>query len=153
MESNLNIKTSKLNIETVSSAVFGKEEGGSDIKGGSGKSIKNIHKTLSKLSGHVRKSLVRIKALEGIAKIEKITEKKKDNIGDNQDNLSKSLIETNKILVGIQQQLALQSSNEQKEQKTEIQQEKREKSRGKLKAEESALEKTAKGIGKSLYFY
>lgn len=150
MESNLDIKTSnipKFNVKTVSSAVFGKEEGGSNIKGSFGESIRNIHKTLSKLSGHVRKSLVRIKALEGI---EKITEKKKDNIGDNQDNLSKSLIETNKILVGIQQQLALQSSNEQKEQKAEIQQEKREKSKKRLKAEESALEKTAKGIGKAV---
>ena len=182
MESNLSIKTSnipKFNVKTVSSAVFGKEEGGSNIGGGSGESIRNIHKTLSKLSGHVRKALVRIKALEGkfsevetklvtniektteiekksvvsiekIVKIEKILEKKKDNIGGNQDNLSKSLIETNKILVGIQQQLALQSSNEQKEQKTEVQQEKREKSKKRLKAEESALEKTAKGIGRAV---
>jgi len=189
VESNLNIKktdTPKLNVETVSSAVFGKEDGAG---GGSGESIKNIHKTLSKLSGHIRKSLVRIKALEfnlekitpkveevenklvvntekttevekksvvnieKIVKIEKILEKKKDNIGGiggNQDNLSKSLIETNKILVGIQQQLALQSSNEQKEQKTEVQQEKREKSKKRLKAEESALEKTAKGIGRAV---
>jgi len=182
VESNLSIKTSnipKFNVKTVSSAVFGKEEGGSNIGGGSGESIRNIHKTLSKLSGHVRKALVRIKALEGkfsevanklivntektteiekksvvsiekIVKIEKILEKKKDNIGGNQDNLSKSLIETNKILVGIQQQLALQSSNEQKEQKTEVQQEKREKSKKRLKAEESALEKTAKGIGRAV---
>ena len=182
MESNLSIKTSnipKFNIKTVSSAVFGKEEGGSNIGGGSGESIRNIHKTLSKLSGHLRNSLVRIKALEGkfsevanklivntektteiekksvvnverVVKIEKILEKKKDNIGGNQDNLSKSLIETNKILVGIQQQLALQSSNEQKEQKTEVQQEKREKSKKRLKAEESALEKTAKGIGRAV---
>ena len=100
MESNLNIKTSKLNIETVSSAVFGKEEGGSDIKGGSGESIRNIHKTLSKLSGHVRKALVRIKALEGkfsevetklvtntekierIVKIQKILENKKSYLKD-----------------------------------------------------------------------
>ena len=68
MESNLSIKTSnipKFNVKTVSSAVFGKEEGGSNIGGGSGESIRNIHKTLSKLSGHVRKALVRIKALEG----------------------------------------------------------------------------------------
>lgn len=168
MESNLNIKTSnipKFNVKTVSSAVFGKEEGGSNIKGSFGESIRNIHKKLSELSGHVRKALVRIKALEGkfsevepklVTNIEKTTEieKKsvvnKDNIGGNQDNLSKSLIETNKILVGIQQQLALQSSNEQKEQKTEIQQEKREKSKKRLKAEESALEKTAKGIGKAV---
>ena len=151
MESNLNIKKSdvpKFNVTTVSSAVFGKEEGGSDIKGDSGKSIRNIHKTLSKLSGHLRNSLVRIKALEG--KFFGVENKLISNIGGNQDNLSKSLIETNKILVGIQQQLALQSSNEQKEQKTEVQQEKREKSKKRLKAEESALEKTAKGIGRAV---
>jgi hypothetical protein len=190
VESNLNIKktdTPKLNVETVSSAVFGKEDGAG---GGSGESIKNIHKTLSKLSGHVRKSLIRIKALEfnlskitpkveevenklvvntekttevenkviinteKIVKIEEILKNKKDSVGDNiggnQDNLSKSLIETNKILVGIQQQLALQSSNEQKEQKRESEEEKREKSRGKLKAEESALEKSGKRIGKAV---
>ena len=130
MDSNLNIKktdTPKLNVETVSSAVFGKEEGGSNIGGGSGESIRNIHKTLSKLSGHVRKALVRIKALEGkfsevetklvtntekierIVKIQKILENKKgnkkDNIGGNQKDLTKSLIETNKILVQIQQEL------------------------------------------------
>ena len=114
MESNLSIKTSnipKFNVKTVSSAVFGKEEGGSNIGGGSGESIRNIHKTLSKLSGHVRKALVRIKALEGkfsevetklvtntekierIVKIEKILENKKDNVGGNQKDLTKSLIE------------------------------------------------------------
>ena len=57
MESNLNIKkpdTPKLNVETVSSAVFGKDDGAG---GGSGESIKNIHKTLSKLSGHIRNIL------------------------------------------------------------------------------------------------
>jgi len=180
VESNLNIKktdTPKLNVETVSSAVFGKEDGAG---GGSGESIKNIHKTLSKLSGHIRKSLVRIKALEfnlekitpkveevenklvvntekttevenklivnteKIVKIEEILEKKKDNIGGiggNQDNLSKSLIETNKILVGIQQQLALQSSNEQKEQKRELEEEKREKSREKIKGRRKCIRK------------
>ena len=145
MESNLNIKktdTPKLNVETVSSAVFGKEEGGSNIGGGSGESIRNIHKTLSKLSGHVRKALVRIKALEGkfsevetklvtntekierIVKIEKILENKKgnkeDNIGGNQKDLTKSLIETNKILVQIQQELmkniSIQSGNEKDKQ-------------------------------------
>jgi len=187
VESNLNIKktdTPKLNIETVSSAVFGKEDGAG---GGSGESIKNIHKTLSKLSGHIRKSLIRIKALEfnlqkiipkveevekkvivnsekttevenklvvnteKIVKIEEILEKKKDNIGGiggNQDNLSKSLIETNKILVGIQQQLALDSAMRVADQRKKEDVFKRSQSRKKLNAEESALEKTAKNIGK-----
>ena len=58
MESNIKIKdTPKLKI---SSAVFGDK----DIAGDSTGSIKNIHKTISKLSGHVRKSLIRIKGLE-----------------------------------------------------------------------------------------
>jgi hypothetical protein len=58
MESNIKIKdTPKLNI---SSAVFGDKDSAGDSTG----SIRNIHKTISKLSGHVRKSLVRIKSLE-----------------------------------------------------------------------------------------
>ena len=58
MESNIKIKdTPKLKI---SSAVFGDK----DIAGDSTGSIKNIHKTISKLAGHVRKSLIRIKGLE-----------------------------------------------------------------------------------------
>jgi len=117
VESNLNIKkpdTPKLNIETVSSAVFGKEDGAG---GGSGESIKNIHKTLSKLSGHIRKSLIRIKALEfnlqkiipkveevekkvivnseKITRIKKILKEQKNNIGkklpgSNKDSCSNS---------------------------------------------------------------
>ena len=175
MESNLNIKktdTPKLNVETVSSAVFGKEEGGSNIGGGSGESIRNIHKTLSKLSGHVRKALVRIKALEGkfsevetklvtntekierIVKIQKILENKKgnkkDNIGGNQKDLTKSLIETNKILVQIQQELmkniSIQSGNE-KDKQDKV---KRTQSKNKLKKEESQLEKSSKKLGSSI---
>ena len=186
MESNLNIKKSdapKLNIKTVSSAVFGKED---SAGGGSGESLKNIHKILSKLSGHVRKSLIRIKALEfnlekitpkieevdnklvvnterivkiekilvvnteRIVKIEKILEKKKDNIGDNQKDLTKSLIETNKILVQIQQELmkniSIQSGNE-KDKQDKV---KRAQSKNKLKKEESQLEKSSKKLGSSI---
>ena len=175
MESNLSIKTSnipKFNVKTVSSAVFGKNEGGSNIGGGSGESIRNIHKTLSKLSGHVRKSLIRIKALEGkfsevetklvtntekierIVKIQKILENKKgnkkDNIGDNQKDLTKILIETNKILVQIQQELmkniSIQSGNE-KDKQDKV---KRAQSKNKLKKEESQLEKSSKKLGSSI---
>ena len=100
--------------------------------GGSGESLKNIHKTLSKLSGHVRKSLIRIKALEfnsskitpkveevekkvivnaeKITKIKNIIKTQKCNIvkklpGNNKSVLNKSLIETNKILVKIKTEL------------------------------------------------
>ncbi len=177
MESNLSIKTSKLNIETVSSAVFGKDEGGSNIGDGSGESIRNIHKTLSKLSGHVRKSLVRIKELEfnilkitpkleevekkvivnaeKITKIKNIIKTQKSNIGEkipgnDKNNFTKSLIETNKILVGIQQQLALDSAMRVADQRKKEDVFKRSQSRKKLNAEESALEKTAKNIGKGV---
>ena len=226
MESNLSIKTSdipKFNIETVSSAIFGKEESGNKIGGGSGESIKNIHEKLSKLFGHIRKSLVRIKALEfnvekitptiekvenkvievekiipkiekvetkvievekiipkiqkvetklvvntekttevetkvivnteRIVKIEKILENKKDNvggIGGNQKDLTKSLIETNKILVQIQQELmkniSIQSGNE-KDKQDKV---KRAQSKNKLKKEESQLEKSSKKLGSSI---
>ena len=60
MESNLNLPSSttpKLNVQTVSSAVFGKDGG---LKG----SMDNIHGTVSKLAGHVRKAVIRIGALE-----------------------------------------------------------------------------------------
>jgi len=57
VESNLDIKTPKLNVQNVSSAILGKD-------GGSNGSIKNIHGTISKLAGHVRKAVVRIGALE-----------------------------------------------------------------------------------------
>lgn len=176
MESNLNIKkpdTPKLNVETVSSAVFGKEDGAG---GGSGESIKNIHKTLSKLSGHIRKSLVRIKALEfnlekitpkveevenklvvnteKIVKIEKILENKKDNVGDKfsggGEDLNKSLIETNKILVQIQQELRKSISIQSRNEKDKQDKVKKAQSKDKLKKEESQLEKSSKKLGSSI---
>jgi len=190
VESNLNIKktdTPKLNVETVSSAVFGKEDGAG---GGSGESIKNIHKTLSKLSGHIRKSLVRIKALEfnlekitpkveevenklvvntekttevenkviinteKIVKIEKILENKKDNVGDKfsggGEDLNKSLIETNKILVQIQQELMKNISIQSRNEKDKQDKVKRAQSKDKLKKEESQLEKSSKKLGSSI---
>ena len=103
MESNIKIKdTPKLKI---SSAVFGDK----DIAGDSTGSIKNIHKTISKLAGHVRKSLIRIKGLEEkFSKVESKTEV--DNVGKKLpggSNVNQSLVETNKILVEIQKQLAL----------------------------------------------
>jgi len=178
VESNLSIKTTdtpKFNIKTVSSAVFGKED--SAGKSGSGESLKNIHKTLSKLSGHIRKSLVRIKALEfnlskitpkveetekkvivnteKIIKIEKILEKKKDNTdeklsGSNKDDLTESLIETNKILVQIQKELMRSSALRSQGGRGESDGEKRSASRAKLRKEESQLEQSSRKIQKSV---
>ena len=177
MESNLSIKTTntpKLNVETVSSAVFGKED---SAGGGSGESLKNIHKTLSKLSGHVRKSLIRIKALEfnsskitpkveevekkvivnaeKITKIKNIIKTQKSNIGEklpgnNKDDLTKNLIETNKILVQIQKELMKSSALRSQGGRSESDREKRSASRAKLGREESQLEKSSKRIQKSV---
>ena len=166
MESNLNlpsIDTPKLNVKTVSSAVFGK-------KGGAGSSIKKIHETLSKLTGHVRKSLIRIKAIESkisgidkkivnngekIARIKNIIKTQKSDIGEklpgsSKDNLQQSLIETNKILVQIQQELMRSSALRAKEEKEKTDRQKRGASRAKLRAEESQLEKSSKKIKKSV---
>jgi hypothetical protein len=205
VESNLNIKkpdTPKLNVETVSSAVFGKEDGAG---GGSGESIKNIHKTLSKLSRHIRKSLIRIKALEfnlsiitpkveetekkvivntektnevekkvivntektnevekkvivnteKITRIKKILKEQKNNIGkklpgSNQDDLNKSLIETNKILVQIQQELMRSSALRSEQEKNQISKQKKASSKAKLSKEESELEQSSKKLGSNI---
>ena len=67
-----------------------------------------------------------------------------------EENINSSLMETNKILVEIQKQLALDfamRASEEKEEKNKLQ---REDSKKKLKAEESALEKTGKKIGKAV---
>ena len=131
-------------------------------------SIKKIHGTISKLTGHVRKAVIRIGSLEkrsdkieGRAdKIEEKTSKivnilkgQKSKIGEkipgsSRDSLNKTLIETNKILVDIQKQLTLQSKNEEKQQKEKSRKDSASESRKRLKAEESLLEKTSKGIGK-----
>ena len=60
------------------------------------------------------------------------------------------LIETNRILVEIQKQLAFDFAIKVSESKEENQRLKKEESKKKLKAEESALEKTGKKIGKAV---
>ncbi len=187
MESNLDltIKKPKLNVESVSSAVFGRKDGDTSLKD----SINNIHETLSKLTAHIRKSLIRIKGLESafenieeklvintentskvekkivlnnektievekkIVNIEKVvgtTDKPKLEGSGLRDNYNDSLIETNKILVDIQNQLLLQSQQEKTQEKEEKRRESIAESKKKLKKEESALAKTAKGIGKAV---
>ena len=70
----------KLNVQTVSSAVFGKE-------GGSAESMKNVHGTMSDLAGHVRKAVVRIGALE--KKLLEITNRLKLNEDKTEENVKK----------------------------------------------------------------
>lgn len=189
MESNLDlkIKTPKLNVESVSSAVFGRKDGDTSLKS----SINNIHGTLSKLTAHVRKSLIRIKGLESgfknveekliintekttevekkivfntektteiekkIVNIEKVVDipnKPKLESGGLRDsyNNNDSLIETNKILVDIQNQLILQSKQEKTQEKEEKRQDSIKESKKKLKKEESDLAKNAKKITKNV---
>lgn len=140
MESNIKIKdTPKLKI---SSAVFGDK----DIAGNSTGSIKNIHKTLSKLSGHVRKSLIRIKGLEEkFSKVESKTEV--DNVGkklSGGSNVNQSLVETNRILVEIQKQITTAFGMRNEEEKEKNKTLKQEKSKEKLRLKEGAIESVRK---------
>ena len=77
----------KLNVQTVSSAVFGKE-------GGSAESMKNVHGTMSDLAGHVRKAVVRIGALE--KKLLEITNRLKLNEDKTEENVKKIKINQDK---------------------------------------------------------
>ena len=156
MESNIKIKdTPKLKI---SSAVFGDK----DIAGNSTGSIKNIHKTLSKLSGHVRKSLIRIKGLEEkfskvekkievnsekITRIKKVLQTQKGNIGKKLpggSNVNQSLVETNRILVEIQKQITTAFGMRNAEEKEKNKTLKQEKSKEKLRLKEGAIESVRK---------
>jgi len=140
MESNIKIKdTPKLNI---SSAVFGDK----DSAGNSTGSIRNIHKTLSKLSGHVRKSLIRIKGLEEkFSKVESKTEV--DNVGkklSGGSNVNQSLVETNRILVEIQKQITTAFGMRNEEEKEKNKTLKQEKSKEKLRLKEGVIESVRK---------
>ena len=148
-----NIKTPKLNVSTIKSPLSG---GGSDL-GGVGKGGTSKVGTLAKI---VRKNRISINSLvksqevqnEKITRLKNISQIKQQNAGKKStaEDISSSLAETNKILVAIQSQLALQSQNEQKEEKENIRRESAAESKRKLKREESTLEKTAKGIGKAV---
>jgi len=175
VESNLDIKKPKLNVQNVSSAVFGKD-------GGSNGSIKNIHGTIGKLAGHVRKAVIRIGALEEklftiekrltiseekttkrltiseekITKIINILETQKSNVGKKipatggKNNLEKELAEVNKTLVEVQKELQKYFSFQAKTDKEEKATLSREQSKKKLKAEESELRRSSKKLGSSI---
>jgi hypothetical protein len=166
VESNLNLPSSttpKLNVQTVSSAVFGKDGG---LKG----SMDNIHGTVSKLAGHVRKAVIRIGALEKkfselekkltlntekITKIKDILKTQKSNIGkklpgSDQDNLEKTLTETNKLLVEIQKELSKAFASRADDQRRRQDNLRRAQSKRKLQREESQLEKSSKRLGESV---
>jgi len=153
----------KMNVQNVSSAVFGKE-------GGSNESFKKIHGTISKLTGHVRKAVIRIGVLEKklvgiekniandgekITRIKNILKNQKSDIGkklpgSSQDNLEKTLIETNKLLIKIQSELAKAFASREGDQRKKQDNLKRAQSRRKLQREESQLEKSSKRLGESV---
>lgn len=164
---NTNIKTLKLNVSTIKSPLSG---GGSSL-GRVGQEGTSKVGTLAKI---VRKNRIAINSLvksqesqketsnsfiksqkgqdEKITRIKNILQTKKQNVGKKlpTENINNSLAETNKILIAIQNQLALQSQNDRREEKEERRRESTAESKRKLKREESALEKTAKGIGKAV---
>jgi len=146
MESNTEVKTPKLNKTNISSAFFGNE-------GGSASSIKNIHGTVSKLAGHVRKAVIRVGVLEkNVSNIEEKLKKEpddKETKKESKNNFNSTLLETNKILVDIQKQLEQHFSNLAKEEKEKQQTLKKEKSKKRFGMEEGALE-SAKRIGSAL---
>ena len=162
MASKLGSETPKLNVQNVSAAVFGKD-------GGSSGSLSNIHGTISKLTGHVRKAVIRIGALEKrvdsqeqkTTKIINIIKTQKSNIGkkiptgkdagsSGSGNLEKTLAQTNKFLVQIQKELSKAFGTKRSEQKKEEDKLRRQQSKKKLQREESQLEKSSKRLGESV---
>jgi flagellin-like hook-associated protein FlgL len=111
VESNLDIKTPKLNVQNVSSAILGKD-------GGSNGSIKNIHGTISKLAGHVRKAVIRIGALEKrvdsqeekTTKIINILKTQKSNVGGKIPENFRDISHFRQKLIRKKKQLSLESS-------------------------------------------
>ena len=131
---NTNIKAPKLNVSTIKSPLSG---GGSGL----GRVGQEGTSKIGNLATIVKKNRI---AINSLLKIQESQEKLPT------ENINISLAETNKILVAIQNQLALQSQNEQKEEKENRRRESIAESKRKLKREESILEKTAKGIGKAV---
>ena len=134
---NTNIKAPKLNISNIKSPLSG---GGSGLgrvgQGGTSK--------LGTLARIARKNKIAINSLVKSKEDQEISDT------DNKSEINSILVETNKILVEIQKQLALDfamRASEEKEEKNKLQ---KEDSKKKLKAEESALEKTGKKIGKAV---
>jgi len=169
VESNLGQQTPKLpkiNVTNVSSAVFGKEGSALGKESNIGKLARIVRTTRIKVNT-IEKILPEHQEVIGstakktftnaqkITSIKNILKNQKSKIGEklpgsNKDNFNKTLIETNKILVEIQKQLASDFAMQVAEQKGDEQKEKKERSREKLKAEESALEKGRKKIGAAL---
>jgi hypothetical protein len=122
--------------------------------------IKKNYQSIRRLDGSFKKAIARISKLEKtVAKQQKKTTKiisvlktGKSNIGEKLpgstgNELQKSLVETNKVLVDILKQMQLQSALEDKERRKLKQKEQTERSKKRLSAKESELEKTSKKLG------
>ena len=143
-------------------------------------SIKKINSKLGKLAGYVRRAVVRIGVIEKkLLDIEKIIPPKKkltvidkrltnlekkvtiikniiknqqSSVGQksNQDNLYKTLVETNKLLLDIQKELVKSIKKETKDSGNRQRRESLNRSKKKLKEEESILEKSGKVINEGV---
>jgi len=156
VESNLGQQAPKLNVTNVSSAVFGKDGPALGKESKIGTLSRILRTTRIKVNNVEKVTAVsrdKISRIINILKTQQMTTgeklpvpKKNEGIG----NISETLVETNRILVEIQNQLAYDFAMQVADQKKEEEDKKKERSREKLKAEESALEKSRKRIGKAI---
>ena len=169
MESNLEQQTPKLNVTNISSAVFGKDGPALGEESKIGKlsrilrttrlKVNNLEKvvvnqeklinlTEEKTNDNTKKN--RINA-EKITRLKNIFQNQKSGVGEKlpgggKDNLNTTLLETNRILVEIQKQLAYDFAMRVAEDKQEVEDEKEATSKSRFKREETALEKSAKTV-------
>jgi len=156
VESNLGQQAPKLNVTNVSSAVFGKDGPALGKESKIGTLSRILRTTRIKVNNVEKVAAVskdKISRIINILKTQQMTTgeklpvpKKNEGIG----NIGETLVETNRILVEIQNQLAYDFAMQVADQKKEEEDKKKERSREKLKAEESALEKSRKRIGKAI---
>tara|TARA_B100002019_G_scaffold270319_1_gene263819 strand:+ start:397 stop:2058 length:1662 start_codon:yes stop_codon:yes gene_type:complete len=152
VESNLTINKPKLNVTNIKSLLAGS----GSVLGNVGQEGTSNAGTLARI---VRKNRILINSLvksqetqdRKITIIKNIIQTQKQNIGQtDRGNIENTLVETNKILVEIQKQLALDFAMRAREEKEERDTIRRDESRKKLKAEESLLEKSARKLGKGI---
>lgn len=156
------VRTTRIKVNTIEKILPEHQEvigsNAKKIKINTEKIISNVKKTTEnteKIISNVKKTTKNAKKITSIKNTlqnqkSKIGEKLPGSNKDNKNNFNKTLVETNKILVEIQKQLASDFAMQVAEQKGDEQKEKKERSREKLKAEESALEKGRKRIGAAL---
>ena len=169
METNLGQQTPKLpkiNVTNVSSAVFGKEGSALGKESNIGKLARIVRTTRIKVNT-IEKILPEHQEVIGstakktftnaqkITSIKNILKNQKSKIGEklsgsNTDNFNNTLIETNRILVEIQKQLAYDFAMRIAERDEENKKLKEEQSKKRFKKEESVLEKSRKKIGGAL---